>query len=326
MPSVEAKIGMVELLSVLGDLEKVANLAFEPDLKLDTADFSFHRQDVFDEAVEDVYKKFGYVIQDEHEIKKLCLQLVEKMHLYVKNLQKANCDLPDVYEQWVSVEKTRDEEDEKIAEERVKKAMAEMEKVDREVKQRNAISQCRCVLNSKLLDAKSDIKRFKKDWWKKKFRRFIADVLEEEPDIRGKVIAECANQSDCFDTYITQYMVYEEWNDVKYYMSKGTFGQNYPDSIVEADTFINALKANNVIKDEDLSKVLKESASIYDMMDEFGEFSVVDVMNAISDEDLAYENFMVDDNSTSEQSVGIDTETAELIDDVLTDYDDDLLK
>ncbi len=232
-----------------------------------------------------------------------CLELSEKIHLYMKNLPKAEAEARAICNKWSLEESALDEQEREArakVDEEQRKAREAQRKVDEERRKRSAaIYECRSKLDSKIYRAKNDVREFRNDCWRKKFRRFIADVLNEDAGITGKKIAENANNSGVFSKNISPYAVYGEWNDVKRDIAAGVFGENYPDNIVEEDTLEKSLETNHVIKDADLSKLLKKDMSIIEILDmlEAIDGAGSNSVHVIPDEDLAYENFMETDGS-----------------------------
>ena len=296
-----SKVDKSSLIDFLCTTEKVANLKFDEDLQFNPKCNCFSRDEITDKAMDEIAEKCYWIVCDADEIQRLCLELAEKIHMYMKNLPKAEADARVICNKWFLEENALDEQErearEKAAEEQ-RKASEAQRKVDEEQRRRrSAIYRCRSKLDNKIYQAKNDIREFHNDCWRKKFRKFIADVLNEDAGITGKKIAENANKTGAFSKYISPYAVYSEWNDVKKDIAAGVFGQNYPDNIVEEDTLEKSLETNHVIKDTDLSNLLKKDLSIVeilhmlDAVDGAGSNTV----RVIPDEDLAYEKFIEKD-------------------------------
>lgn len=272
-----------DLLDFLSTAEKIANLKFDEDLKFNPKCNCFSRNEIADKAMDEITGKCYWIMCDADEIQRLCLELAEKIHMYMKNLPKAEADAQAICDKWSLEECALDEAQQKVNEEQRRR--------------RSAIYRCRSKLDNKICQARNDVREFQDDCWRKKFRKFIADVLNEDAGITGKKIAENANKTGAFSKYISPYAVYSEWNDVKKDIAAGVFGQNYPDNIVEEDTLEKSLETNHVIKDADLSNLLKKDLSIVeilhmlDAVDGAGSNTV----RVIPDEDLAYEKFIEKD-------------------------------
>lgn len=269
------------LLDFLCTAEKIANLKFDEDLQFNPKCNCFSRNEIADKAMNEITEKCYWIVCDADEIQRLCLELAEKIHMYMKNLPKAEADARAIRNKW------------SLEEEEQKKAS------ETQQRRRSAIYRCRSKLDNKICQARNNIREFQNDCWRKKFRKFIADVLNEDAGITGKKIAENANKTGAFSKNISPYAVYSEWNDVKHDIAAGVFGQNYPDNIVEEDTLEKSLETNHVIKDTDLSNLLKKDLSIIeilhmlDAVDGAGNNTV----RVIPDDDLAYEKFIEKDVS-----------------------------
>lgn len=296
-----SKVDKSALIDFLGTAEKIANLEFDDGLKFNPKCNCFSRDEIADKAMNDIAEKCYWIVCDADEIHRLCLELSEKIHMYMKNLPKAEAEARAICNKWSLEESALDAQEREIrakAAEEQRKAREVQRKVDEEQRKRGvAICKCRNKLDNKIYQAKNNIREFHNDCWRKKFRRFIADVLNEDAGITGKKIAENANKSGVFSENISPYAVYGEWNDVKKDIAAGVFGQNYPDNIVEEDTLEKSLETNHVIKDTDLSKLLKTDLSIIDIVNMLNAVDGAgsNTVHVIPDEDLAYENFMEKD-------------------------------
>lgn len=269
-----SKVDKSSLLDFLGTTEKIANLKFDEDLQFNPKCNCFSSNEIADKAMNEITEKCYWIVCDADEIQRLCLELAEKIHMYMKNLPKAEADARAICDKW-------------FLEDEVQR------------RRRSAIYRCRSNLDNKICQARNNIREFQNDCWRKKFRKFIADALNEDANITGKRIAEDANKTGLFSKCILPYAVYNEWNDVKRDIAAGVFGQNYPDNIVEEDTLEKSLETNHVIKDTDLSNLLKKDLSIVeilhmlDAVDGAGNNTV----RVIPDDDLVYEQFIEKDGS-----------------------------
>lgn len=307
-----------DLLAFLGDAEQIANLKFSNDLKFDTEFAKCHRDDIYDEAMTEIADKCCWIVSDANEIKRLCLDLAEKIHMYMKNLPKVQDDAHVIYDKWLKEEKVRDEEQRKITEEHNRRDRAKVK--------------CRSKLDDKISQARCDIREFENACWRQKLRRFIADSLRNNPDIAGKDIANRANRTGLFSKTISPQMIYAEWNNVRQELTNGVFGTNYPDNIVTGSSLMESVKANHVIKDTDLSGLLKKELSIYDILDMLNAVSKITCNTGcvIPTDDLAYEKFMENNKDESIADCktvinNLDDDEYEYADDVYVDELDDFL-
>lgn len=347
----DSKINRSELMGVLSDIEKVASLPFDDDLKLLHYEQVFKNDDVNECFMQEVFSEYGHLADDKKKIKILCFELAEAIHNYVKVL--SNNDVDKIYDKWNAVQEESDrlQEEERKAElarqeEERKAELARQEEeqraylarkeeerkeAERQRKLNEAIYKCRNTLDGKILAAESSMKEFKYDAeWRKNLRQFIAEILCDTPRITGRQIAELANTQGGFDKLVSPYMIYKEWNAIKEDIKTGTFGTHYPDNIVQKDTFLESVKVNNVIKDTDLNGLLKKDLSIYDIIDMLNEYDKRPSENGmrvafgnysrtacvIPDEELAYENFFEKESIPTMEAVDASNDKIEIPDDL----------
>lgn len=317
-----SEIHKSDMLSVISDAEGLANLPFASELKLLDNTHVFKNDDVNEGFMQEVSDKYGHLSDDKARIRSLCVELAELAHNYMKTL--ANNDVDKIYDKWADVQKECDRLQEEERE-------AEAARKEEERKVNMAICACRNTLNRKISDAESNMKEFKYDSeWRKGLRRFIAEILKDTPRITGRQIAELANTDGGFDKNVSPYMIYNEWNTIKADIEAGTFGTHYPDNIVQKDTFMESVKANNVIKDTDLTGLLKKDLSIYDIINMLNEYDKkprerVDVFVpryysrtacVIPDEELAYENFLEKESASTVEVVNSSNDEVHIPDDL----------